>query len=150
MLVGDRPSLRGSCSPNPQREEGGPVVGDPALARLAVMTRAGLQDPTIGAEVAALVAGEQHPRQRRPAELAAEADQLASRRAREEAIPADRPSPGVVVPEVSERLDSWPLLVLDAGVLVARCRCCGWNSPPVATAAEARTVFAGHACGEQA
>ncbi len=150
MLVGDRPSLRGSCTPKPQREEGGPVVGDPALARLAAMTQAGLQDATIGAEVAALVTGGQHRRQRRPAELAAEADQAASRCAGKETQPADRPGPGMVVPEPSERLASRPLLVLDAGVLLARCRCCGWNSPPAATPDEARAAFAAHACGEQA
>jgi hypothetical protein len=149
-LVSNRFSLRGCCSPKPQREEGGPVVGDPALARLAAMTWAGLQDPMVGTEVAALATGGQHRRQRRPAELAAEADQFASRRARKEAQPADRPGRGVLVPKPSERLASRPLLVLDAGVLLARCRCCGWNSPPAAMAAEARAAFAAHACGEQA
>lgn len=100
----------------------------------------------IRAEVAGLLTAEHHRRQRRLAELAYELDRFELRCARKETEPADQPSSEVLVPKASEPLDSWPLLVLDAGVLLARCRCCGWNSPHAATPEEAWAAFGAHSC----
>jgi hypothetical protein len=49
---------------------------------------------------------------------------------------------------VSER-DMSPLLVLDAGEFLARCRSCGWRSPRESTPGEALAVFVAHECEEQ-
>ena len=51
-----------------------------------------------------------------------------------------------LVPAASERLDTWPLLVLDAGVVLARCRWCSWVSPRESTLAEALLDFELHVC----
>ncbi len=118
---------------------------DPAVARMAAVIQAGLQDPMIRAEVAGHLADEHHRRQRRLAEL----DQFELRGARKGTEPADQPSSEALVPEASEPLDSWPLLVLDAGVLLARCRCCGWKSPHASTPDEAWAAFEAHACEER-
>jgi hypothetical protein len=46
------------------------------------------------------------------------------------------------------RLDGWPLLVLDAGAFLARCRWCGWASPRRSTLEAALANFGAHACEE--
>jgi hypothetical protein len=48
----------------------------------------------------------------------------------------------------SERLDMWPLLVLDAGAFLARCRWCGWASPRQSTLEAALAAFEAHDCQE--
>jgi hypothetical protein len=48
----------------------------------------------------------------------------------------------------SER-DMPPLLVLDAGAFLARCRWCGWTSPSESTPSGAFTAFQAHVCEEQ-
>jgi hypothetical protein len=45
-------------------------------------------------------------------------------------------------------LSKFPLLVLDAGEFLARCRWCDWSGPPASTPGEALVAFASHACQE--
>jgi hypothetical protein len=53
-----------------------------------------------------------------------------------------------VAPTPSERFTAWPLLVLDAGAFLARCRRCGWTSPRQSALEAALATFEAHLCEE--
>lgn len=89
-------------------------------------------------------------RQRRPAELLAGQCQLGEPRAREGKASAGDPGPTALGLWSSERLDVWPLLVLDAGAFQARCRWCGWASPRQPALKAALSAFEVHACEDPA
>jgi hypothetical protein len=46
----------------------------------------------------------------------------------------------------SERLAVWPLLVLDAGVFLARCRWCSWTSGCQSNLDTALAAYEAHLC----
>jgi hypothetical protein len=47
------------------------------------------------------------------------------------------------------REGAWPLLVLDAGTFLARCRRCGWSSPREPTPGKALAAIERHSCEER-
>jgi hypothetical protein len=49
----------------------------------------------------------------------------------------------------SKHWHAWPLLVLDAGEFLTRCRWCEWTSPGVSTAGAALAAFEAHECQGQ-
>jgi hypothetical protein len=49
----------------------------------------------------------------------------------------------------SDRLTAWPLLVLDAGAFLARCRGCGWTSPGQSALEATLAAFETHLCEER-
>jgi hypothetical protein len=52
----------------------------------------------------------------------------------------------LLAPATSEQPTAWPLLVLDAGTFLARCRECGWTSPAQSTLEAAVATFETHLC----
>lgn len=63
--------------------------------------------------------------------------------------PADEPNPALPAPGASGRLAAWPLLILDAGAFLARCRWCGWKSTGQSSPSGAWAAFDAHACEER-
>jgi hypothetical protein len=59
---------------------------------------------------------------------------------------AGEPGSAALGLQSSERLDVWPLLVLDAGAFQARCRSCSWASPRQPALEAALAAFEVHAC----
>jgi hypothetical protein len=53
-----------------------------------------------------------------------------------------------LAPSAPKRLALWPLLVLDAGAFLARCRACGWASPSQPALEAALAKFETHHCVE--
>jgi transcriptional regulator with XRE-family HTH domain len=76
-------------------------------------------------------------------------DTSEQRWARSSIAPADEPDPALPTPGTSKRLAARPLLILDAGVFLARCRRCGWKSTGESTAGGAWAAFATHVCEER-
>ena len=54
-----------------------------------------------------------------------------------------------VITRASEQLDRWPLVVLDAGAFLARCRRCNWKSRRQPALEAALATFKGHSCEER-
>ena len=59
------------------------------------------------------------------------------------------PGPAPLTLVVSERFDGWPLLVLDTGAFLTRCRWCDWKSPRQSTPGGAWAAFDAHVCEER-
>ena len=129
--------------PSQFERKAGPVNDDLAVVRLAAAIHVGLQGPTIRAEGASLTGG--HQRQRRLAKLAAEPDHVESRRVCEG---VEEPGPVALHPGAWERSAAWPLLVLDAGTFLARCRGCSWVSAGQSALTAALVAFQAHVCAE--
>jgi hypothetical protein len=58
-------------------------------------------------------------------------------------------STALLAPMAAPRTDGSPLLVLDAGAFLTRCRRCGWTSPRQATPKAAWAAFESHSCEER-
>jgi hypothetical protein len=50
----------------------------------------------------------------------------------------------------TNRATPWPLLVLDAGAFLARCRRCSWKTTRESTPGAALVAFEAHSCAEPA
>jgi hypothetical protein len=63
--------------------------------------------------------------------------------------PVEEPGPVALHPGASEQSTAWPLLVLDGGTFLARCRGCSRVSTGQSVLAEALAAFEIHRCGER-